>query len=215
MISLAASERRLTKAPGFRLLYLIGETVTIPLTAWLSRIFGVRWYLLANVVLFLVFSMLCGISHSLAEMIIFRAAQGFTGGVMIPMSFTVLLQTLPKSKQPVGLALFGITATLAPAIGPTVGGFLTDSFGWPMVFYVNLIPGAVMLIAILYSIDRQRINLSLFRNGDWWGIICMAIGLGALVVMLEEGQRGRLVREPVHPDLRGPGPDLPSDFSYD
>ncbi|HEY1581996.1 MAG TPA: DHA2 family efflux MFS transporter permease subunit [Chthoniobacterales bacterium] len=169
--------------------YLIGEIVTIPLTAWLSRIFGVRWYLLGNVILFLGFSTLCGISHSLAAMIIFRAAQGFTGGVMIPMSLTVLLQYLPKSKQPVGFALFGMTATLAPAIGPTIGGYLTDSFGWPMVFYVNFIPGALMMAAILYAIEAEPINLGRFKNGDWWGIACMAIGLGSLIAMLEEGQR--------------------------
>ncbi|MGI8890445.1 MAG: DHA2 family efflux MFS transporter permease subunit [Chthoniobacterales bacterium] len=169
--------------------YLIGEIVTIPLTAWLSRIFGVRWYLLGNVLLFLAFSMLCGISQSLTAMIVFRAAQGFTGGVMIPMSFTVLLQNLPKSKQPIGFALFGITATLAPAIGPTIGGYLTDSFGWPMVFYVNLLPGALMLAAILYAIDREPINLNLFKEGDWWGILSMALGLGSLIAMLEEGQR--------------------------
>ncbi len=169
--------------------YLIGEIVTIPLTAWLSRIFGVRWYLIANVLLFLGFSMLCGISHSLGEMIFFRAGQGFTGGVMIPMAFTVLLQYLPKSKQPIGFALFGITATLAPAIGPTIGGYLTDSFGWPMVFYVNLVPGAAMLGAILYAIDPQPLKLGLFRDGDWWGIATMAIGLGSLIAMLEEGQR--------------------------
>lgn len=75
---------------------------------------------------------------NLTEMILLRAGEGFIGGVMISMAFTVLLQYLPKSKQPIGFALFGMTATLAPAIGPTIGGFLTDSFGWPMVFYVNL-----------------------------------------------------------------------------
>jgi DHA2 family multidrug resistance protein len=169
--------------------YLIGEIVTIPLTAWLSKIFGVRWYLLGNVVLFLGFSMLCGIAPNLTTMIFLRAGQGFTGGIMIPMSFTVLLQTLPKSKQPIGFALFGMTATLAPAIGPTIGGFLTDSFGWPMVFYVNLIPGALMLLAIYYAIDPEPFDFSLFDNGDWWGIGTMAIGLGSLIAMLEEGQR--------------------------
>ncbi len=169
--------------------YLIGEIITIPLTAWLSRVVGVRWYLMGNVLLFLGFSMLCGISTSLGEMIFFRFGQGFTGGVMIPMSFTVLLQYLPKSKQAIGFALFGMTATLAPAIGPTVGGYLTDSFGWPMVFYVNLIPGALMLAAVAYAIDKEPMKLELLRKGDWWGIGTMALGLGSLITMLEEGQR--------------------------
>jgi len=97
--------------------YLIGEIIAIPLTAWLARVFSVRWYLLVNVALFLLFSCLCGLARSLGEMILFRACQGFTGGVMIPMALTVALSTLPKSKQPLGLAMFGITATLGPAIG--------------------------------------------------------------------------------------------------
>ena len=169
--------------------YLIGEIITIPLTAWLSRVFSVRWYLLVNVILFLIFSCLCGTARSLGEMIVYRACQGFTGGVMIPMALTVALSTLPKSKQPLGLALFGITATLGPAIGPSVGGWLTDSYGWQWVFYINLLPGILMLSAILFAIKRTPMQLGLLSEGDWLGIICMAIGLGSFIAMLEEGQR--------------------------
>jgi DHA2 family multidrug resistance protein len=168
--------------------YLIGEIVTIPLTAWLSRVFGLRWYLLTNVALFLLFSALCGTAGELTQMVLYRALQGFTGGVMIPISFTVANTMLPPSKRPVGLALFGITATLGPAVGPYIGGLLTDSFGWQMVFYINFLPGAVMLAAIAYSIDAQPPNFSLLRQGDWFGIACMAIGLGSLIAFLEEGQ---------------------------
>jgi MFS transporter, DHA2 family, multidrug resistance protein len=114
--------------------YLIGEIVTNPLTGWLSRVFGVQRYLLVNVGLFLLFSCLCGISRSLGEMNFFRAGQGFTGGVMIPVALTVALSTLPRSKLPFGLALFGMTATFGPVIGPTIGGWLTDNFGWQWVF---------------------------------------------------------------------------------
>ena len=168
--------------------YLIGEIVTIPLTAWLSRVFGLRWYLLGNVALFLVFSGLCGTAGELTQMVIYRALQGFTGGVMIPTAFTVANTMLPPGKRPLGLALFGITATLAPAIGPYIGGLLTDTFGWQMVFYINFFPGAVMLAAILYSIEAQPLNLKLLQQGDWFGIACMAIGLGSLIAFLEEGQ---------------------------
>jgi DHA2 family multidrug resistance protein len=169
--------------------YLIGEIITIPLTAWLARVFSVRRYLLVNVTLFLIFSCLCGVAQSLGQMILFRACQGFTGGVMIPMALTVAISTLPKSKQPLGLALFGVTATLGPAIGPSVGGWLTDSYGWQWVFYVNLVPGVLMLSAIFFAIKRTPMQLKLLREGDWFGIICMAIGLGSLIAMLEEGQR--------------------------
>ena len=122
-------------------------------------------------------------------MILFRACQGFTGGVMIPMALTIALSTLPRSKQPLGLAMFGITATLGPAIGPSVGGWLTDSYGWQWDFYVNLVPGALMLSAIIFAIKRAPMQLNLLRDGDWLGIICMAVGLGSLIAMLEEGQR--------------------------
>jgi DHA2 family multidrug resistance protein len=168
--------------------YLIGEIITIPLTAWWGRVFGVRLYLLVNVCLFLVFSGLCGTASELTQMIIYRVLQGFTGGVMIPLSFTVINTQLPPSKRPVGLVLFGVTATLAPAIGPYIGGLLTDNYGWPMVFYMNFIPGAVMLATILFAIDPEPLNLPLLWKGDWLGTIFMAIGLGSLIAFLEEGQ---------------------------
>ena len=169
--------------------YLVGEIVTIPLTAWFSEIFTVRYYLLVNVVLFLAFSALCGISTNLTEMIIFRAGQGFTGGVFIPMSLTVIVSTMPKNLLPIGQAMFGMTATLAPAIGPALGGWLTDRFGWQWNFYINLVPGALMFLTIFWAIDKKPMKLQELRRGDWWGILCMAIGLGSLIAMLEEGQR--------------------------
>src|SRR6201982_1795432 len=168
--------------------YLIGEIITIPLTAWLGRVFGTRLYLLVNVSLFLLFSGLCGTASELTQMILYRALQGFTGGVMIPMSFTVINTQLPPSKRPVGLVLFGVTATMAPAIGPYIGGLLTDNYGWPMVFYINFIPGAVMLATIFFSIDPEPLNMPLLWKGDWLGTVFMAIGLGSLIAFLEEGQ---------------------------
>ncbi len=169
--------------------YLIGEIITIPLTAWLSRIFTVRWYLLVNIVLFLTFSALCGISSNLGEMIIFRAGQGFTGGVFIPQALTVIITMMPKNLQPVGQAMFGLTATLAPAIGPYIGGLLTDRVGWEWNFYINFIPGILMFATVWFTIPAEKTNIGALKNGDWLGIACMAIGLGALVAMLEEGQR--------------------------
>ncbi|BAU63961.1 EmrB/QacA family drug resistance transporter [Stanieria sp. NIES-3757] len=122
-------------------------------------------------------------------MIVFRALQGFTGGVLIPMALTIVLTNLPKSKQPVGMAMFAMTATFAPSIGPTLGGWLTDNFGWQYNFYLNLIPGIIMLSAIAYAIPARPMQLDLLKRGDWWGIITMAIGLGSLEVFLEEGNR--------------------------
>jgi DHA2 family multidrug resistance protein len=169
--------------------YLIGEIITIPLTAWLSRVFTIRYYLLVNVVLFLIFSALCGISTNLGEMIVFRAGQGFTGGVFIPTALTVIVTMMPKHLQPVGQAMFGITATLAPAIGPYIGGLLTDRVGWEWNFYINFIPGILMFTTVFATIDAGKMKLDLLKQGDWLGIASMAIGLGSLVAMLEEGQR--------------------------
>jgi DHA2 family multidrug resistance protein len=167
--------------------YLIGEIIVVPLTDFLSRVFSVRRYLLVNTVLFLVFSVLCGQAHNLSEMILFRALQGFTGGVLIPLAFTIILSMLPPSKHAMGLAGFSITATFAPAIGPTIGGYLNDAYGWPWVFYVNLAPGVLMLAALWYSLPKESMQLGLLRRGDWRGIALMAIGLAALQTVLDDG----------------------------
>lgn len=169
--------------------YLVAEVVVIPLTGWLSQVFSVRWYLLVNTVLFICFSVGCAWSVNLPMMILFRALQGFTGGVLIPMAFTIVLTTLPPAKQPIGMALFSITATFAPSIGPTLGGWLTDNLGWQYNFYLNIIPGIAMLSAIAYAIPPRPLQLHLLKQGDWWGIISMAVGLGSLEVVLEEGNR--------------------------
>lgn len=169
--------------------YLIAEITVIPISGWLSQVFSVRRYLLFNVALFIFFSFCCAQSSSLGMMIVFRACQGFTGGVLIPMALTIVLTFLPQSKQPVGMALFAITATFAPSIGPTIGGWLTDNLGWEYNFYLNIIPGIIMLMAIAYAIPAKPMQLNLLKNGDWWGILSMAIGLGSLEVFLEEGNR--------------------------
>jgi MFS transporter, DHA2 family, multidrug resistance protein len=97
--------------------YLIAEIVVIPLSGWLSRVFSIRLYLLTNAFLFLVFSAACALAQDLPQMIALRAVQGFTGGVLIPLAFTLIITLLPKAKQPIGLALFAVSATFAPAIG--------------------------------------------------------------------------------------------------
>ena len=169
--------------------YLIAEIVVIPLTGWLSRVFSLRTYLLANAVLFLVFSMACAFAQNLGQMIVLRAIQGFTGGVLIPMAFTIIITFLPKAKQPIGLALFALSATFAPAIGPTIGGYLTENFGWQYIFYVNLVPGALMIGLLWASLQRAPMQLELIRQGDWAGIVTMSLGLACLQTVLEEGNK--------------------------
>jgi DHA2 family multidrug resistance protein len=169
--------------------YLIAEIVVIPLSAWLSRVFSLRIYLLTNAVLFLAFSAACALAGNLQQMIVLRALQGFSGGVLIPMAFTIIITLLPRAKQPVGLAMFALSATFAPAIGPTIGGYLTENWGWQYIFYVNLVPGAIMLAMLWFALDRAPMQLKLLREGDWLGIATMAIGLAALQTVLEEGNK--------------------------
>ena len=105
------------------------------------------------------------------------------------MAFTLIITLLPKAKQPVGLALFALSATFAPAIGPTIGGYLTENWGWQYIFYVNLVPGALMIGMLWFSLESKPMKLGMLREGDWPGVITMAIGLGALQTVLEEGNK--------------------------
>ncbi len=169
--------------------YLIGEIVVIPLTDYLSRVFSFRRYMLASATLFAVFSVACAFTHDLPSMIAMRGLQGFAGGVLIPMAFTMVLTKLPKPQQPIGLAIFALSVTFAPAIGPTIGGYLTENYGWQTIFYVNVLPTAVMVTALYFTLERQPMQLELLKEGDWAGILTMAVGLSALQTVLEEGNK--------------------------
>src|SRR5579862_2653901 len=169
--------------------YLIGEIVVIPLTDFLSRVFSFRRYLLVNAVLFPLFSIGCAFTHDLGSMIVMRGLQGFAGGILIPMAFTIVLTKLPRPQQPIGLALFSLSVTFAPAIGPTIGGYLTENYGWQTIFFVNALPSAIMVVALAFTLDPAPMQLSLLKEGDWIGIGTMAIGLSALQTVLEEGNK--------------------------
>ena len=169
--------------------YLIGEIIVIPLTDYLSRVFSFRRYMLASSALFAVFSVACAFTHDLPSMIAMRGLQGFAGGVLIPMAFTLVLTKLPKPQQPIGLAVFALSVTFAPAIGPTIGGYLTENYGWRTIFFVNVLPTIVMVSALYLTLERQPMQLKLLKEGDWAGIAAMAIGLSALQTVLEEGNK--------------------------
>src|ERR1700728_1176128 len=169
--------------------YLIGEIVVIPLTDFLSRVFSFRRYMLASAALFAAFSVACAFTHDLPSMIAMRGLQGFAGGVLIPMAFTLVLTKLPKPQQPIGLAVFALSVTFAPAIGPTIGGYLTENYGWQTIFFVNVLPTAVVLAALYLTLERTPMQLKLLKEGDWAGIATMAIGLSAFQTVLEEGNK--------------------------
>lgn len=167
--------------------YLVAEIIVIPMTALLSRVFGMRAYMVGTTALFIVFSTLCGAAWNLESMIVFRVLQGFTGGALIPMALTLVMTKLPASKRAMGMAIFGLTATLAPTMGPTFGGYLSELYGWPSIFYINWIPGVLLISGILYGMAREPIDLKQLLHADWIGIGFMALGLGSLTIFLEEG----------------------------
>jgi DHA2 family multidrug resistance protein len=169
--------------------YLIGEIVVIPLTAYFSQVFSFRRYMLANAILFPIFSIACAFTHDLGSMIVMRGFQGFAGGILIPMAFTMVLTKLPKPQQPTGLAIFALSVTFAPAIGPTIGGYLTENYGWQTIFFINAVPSAIMVVALAATLEKQPMQLHLLKEGDWAGIITMAIGLSAFQTVLEEGNK--------------------------
>ncbi|KAA0695479.1 MFS transporter [Neorhizobium sp. P12A] len=169
--------------------YLIGEIVVIPLTAYFSQVFSFRRYMLANAILFPIFSIACAFTHDLGSMIVMRGLQGFAGGILIPMAFTMVLTKLPKPQQPTGLAIFALSVTFAPAIGPTIGGYLTENYGWQTIFFINAVPSAIMVVALAATLEKQPMQLHLLKEGDWAGIITMAIGLSAFQTVLEEGNK--------------------------
>jgi DHA2 family multidrug resistance protein len=169
--------------------YLIGEIVVIPLTDYLSRVFSFRNIMIGHATLFALFSVACAFTHDLPSMIAMRGLQGFFGGVLIPMAFTLVFTKLPKGQQPIGLAMFALAVTFAPAIGPTIGGYLTENYGWQTIFFVNVVPTAVMVTTLYFTLERQPMQFGLLREGDWFGIATMAIGLSALQAVLEEGNK--------------------------
>lgn len=169
--------------------YLVAEIVVIPLSAWLERLLGLRTLLLVAASAFTLFSVMCGLSTNLTMMIIGRAGQGFTGGVLIPTAFTIIATRLPPAQQPIGTALFGVTAIMGPVIGPLLGGWLTINLSWHYAFFINVPVSAVLILLLLLGLPHERAKLDELRNADWLGIAGLALGLGGLTVVLEEGQR--------------------------
>jgi DHA2 family multidrug resistance protein len=167
--------------------YLCAEIVVIPLTALFTRALGARRYMMFTTALFLLFSTLCGSAWSLSSMIVFRMLQGFTGGALIPMAMTLVMTRLPPAKRAVGLAMFGLTATLAPAMGPTLGGYLSELYGWPSIFYINWVPGILLIGGIYWGMEKEPMELRQLVKADWLGIAFMATGLASLTIFLEEG----------------------------
>jgi DHA2 family multidrug resistance protein len=169
--------------------YLVAEIIVIPLSGWFARVFSLRTYLLASTILFLGLTVACASAQTLGQMIVIRAAQGFAGGALIPLAFTIIMTKLPRSKYPVGLAIYSIAVVFAPSIGPALGGYFSDTFGWQSIFFLSLPPGLVMVAMLWNSLESAPRQMQLLRHGDWLGMVTMAVGLGCLETVLEEGNK--------------------------
>jgi DHA2 family multidrug resistance protein len=169
--------------------YLTAEVIVIPLTGWLVQIYGLRRLILTVSVIFILSTLACAMAWNLESMLVFRAIAGFAGGSFIPLSFTCILTLLPPSKQPLGIAMFSLTATQAPAIGPALGGYLTESFGWESIFYLQVFPSMLMFGILWWGLEKSKGDRSLLKTGDWTGIFMLSIALGAMIIVLEEGNR--------------------------
>ena len=167
--------------------YLIAEVIMIPLSGLLSRAFSTRILFTASAAGFTLMSLMCAMSSSIGEMIVWRALQGFVGGAMIPTVFATSFTIFPPSKRSIVSPLIGMVATMAPTIGPTVGGYLTDLFSWHWLFLVNVPAGLIITATVWRYIDFDKPEFSILKHFDWWGLGAMALFLGGLEYVLEEG----------------------------
>lgn len=169
--------------------YLVAEVVMIPLSGWLARVFSTRWLYTVSCAGFTLASLGCALAWDMSSMIAFRVIQGFIGGAMIPTAFAANYKLFPPRHQTTGMVVIGLVATLAPALGPTIGGWLTETYSWHWVFLVNLVPGTLVTLIVAATVRIDRAELGLLRRIDFLGILAVAGFLGSLEIVLEEGPR--------------------------
>src|SRR3982074_1020806 len=168
--------------------YIVAAAIITPATGWLEARFGRKPLFLTSVIGFIVTSMLCGVAVSLAQIVVFRLLQGVFGAPLVPLSQSVLLDAYPREQQGQAMAVFGLGVMLGPILGPTLGGWLTDSYSWRWVFYVNLPLGVLCAFGIFLLLGR-RADRSLARRLDWLGFASLSLGIGALQLLLDRGER--------------------------
>lgn len=168
--------------------YSIAEIITITMTGWLSTLIGRKRLYLSSFVLFTSASIMCGTAHSFAEILVFRALQGMGGGSLIPVSQAILRETFPPEEQGMAMAAFGVGVVIAPALGPVFGGWLTDHYGWPWIFFINVPVAALGILMVgLFVADPPYLRRNV-RRIDWISILSLAVSLTTLQLVLERGE---------------------------
>jgi len=165
----------------------VANAISVPLTGWLTQRFGAVRLFTLSVILFVIASVLCGLAPSIEMLIAFRVLQGFVAGPMIPLSQTLLLSTYPPQKAGTALALWGVTTLVAPVAGPLLGGYITDNFTWPWIFYIN-IPVGIFAAFVTWSIYHKRETPTVKRPIDGVGLGMLVLWVGCLQVMLDKGK---------------------------
>src|ERR671933_130026 len=168
--------------------YILASVIVTPLTGFLGALFGRKRYFVGSIIIFTAASFLCGASHSLGALVLWRIVQGVGGGALMTVSQAVLFESFPREEAGMAMALFGVGVMVGPTIGPTLGGWLTDNHGWPWIFYINLPVGvlaAVMIAAYVHDPEEQRKPAAI----DYSGILLLAVSVGAIQYVLEHGQR--------------------------
>jgi len=169
--------------------YLVSNAVVLPISGWLARRIGRKRLLLTCVAGFTLTSLCCGLASSLWQLILFRVLQGLTGGGLQPLAQAILLETFPKERHGHAMAAFGIGILLAPILGPTLGGWITDNYSWRWIFYLNLPVGGLSLILMNRFVFDPHYVKHDGSKVDLWGIGFLALGIGSLQVLLDTGQR--------------------------
>lgn len=168
--------------------YILANVIIMPIVGLLSSRFGRKNFYMYSVAIFTLTSLLCGIAWDLNSMIFFRVLQGIGGGALIPISQAILRESYPPEKQGVAMGIFGLGVVMGPAFGPTLGGWLTDHFSWPWIFYINLPVGILNLMLTMKYIEDPSYLQRKKERWDVIGLMLLVVGLGSLQLMLEEGQ---------------------------
>jgi DHA2 family multidrug resistance protein len=169
--------------------YLVSNAIIIPITAWLSRFFGRKNYLIFSISLFTFSSFMCGSAWNLKSLIFFRVLQGAGGGALQPISQAILLETFPPHQHGMAMAIFGIGIMFGPIIGPLLGGWITDNWSWHWIFYINVPIGIVSILMAWLIIVNPPYMERMKMKIDYWGLFFLAVGLGCLQVVLDKGER--------------------------
>src|SRR5439155_7355950 len=164
------------------------NVIVIPMSGWLSAYFGRNRYFTASILLFSVASFFCGASHSLLGLIFWRVIQGIGGGALLSTAQATLYESFPPEEAGTGMAIFGVGVMVGPTLGPTLGGWITDNYSWPWIFYINLPLGILAAIMTWRSVPEPEHAVVRTTGVDWAGLGLLILGIGSLQILLERGE---------------------------